>query len=126
MGVAISSPPIAVPSSSAKVIAGKGATNYAVGLAVARIVESIRRDENRVLPISTLLQDWHGITDVCMSVPTLVNARGAGQRPAAPRRPGTLVEGAAHLAGFLIDGDVQVGIGVLQDTVTRNGKVSPR
>ena len=58
-----------------------------MGLAVARIVESIRRDENRtMLPISTLLQDWHGITDVCMSVPTLVNARGAGQRPEVPRR----------------------------------------
>ena len=73
-----------------EVIAGKGATNYAVGLAVARIVESIRRDENRVLPISTLLQDWHGITDVCMSVPTLVNARGAGQRLEVPLDDGEL------------------------------------
>ena len=72
------------------VIEGKGATNYAVGLAGARIVEAIRRDENRVLPISTLLQDWHGITDVCMSVPTLVNARGAGQRLEVPLDDGEL------------------------------------
>lgn len=63
-----------------EVIEGKGATNYAVGLAGSRIVEAIRHDENRVLPISTLLQDWHGITDVCMSVPTIVNASGAGDR----------------------------------------------
>ena len=53
-------------------------------------MESIRRDENRVLPISTLLQDWHGITDVCMSVPTLVNARGAGQRLEVPLDDGQL------------------------------------
>ena len=37
-----------------------------------------------MLPVSTLLQDWHGITDVCMSVPTIVNADGAGQRLLIP------------------------------------------
>ncbi|KAB7745476.1 L-lactate dehydrogenase [Nostocoides sp. F2B08] len=73
-----------VVNAAYEVISGKGATNYAVGLAGARIVESIRRDERRVLPISTLLQDWHGITDVCMSVPTLVGAGGAGQRLLVP------------------------------------------
>ena len=73
-----------VVNAAYEVISGKGATNYAVGLAGARIVESIRRDERRVLPISTLLQDWHGITDVCMSVPTLVGADGAGQRLLVP------------------------------------------
>ncbi|MGA8048259.1 MAG: L-lactate dehydrogenase [Dermatophilaceae bacterium] len=73
-----------VVNAAYEVISGKGATNYAVGLAGARIVESIRRDERRVLPISTLLQDWHGITDVCMSVPTLVGAAGAGQRLLVP------------------------------------------
>jgi L-lactate dehydrogenase len=73
-----------VVNAAYEVIEGKGATNYAVGLAGARIVESIRRDERRVLPVSTLLQDWHGITDVCMSVPTLVGAEGAGQRLLVP------------------------------------------
>ena len=34
-----------VVNAAYEVIAGKGATNYAVGLAVARIVESIRRDD---------------------------------------------------------------------------------
>ena len=67
-----------------EVIAGKGATSYAIGLAATRIVEAIRRDENRVLPSSTLLQDWHGITDVCMSVPTIINAGGAGNRLRVP------------------------------------------
>jgi L-lactate dehydrogenase len=73
-----------VVNAAYEVISGKGATNYAVGLAGARIVESIRHDENRILPISTLIQDWHGITDVCMSVPTIVSAAGAGQRLLVP------------------------------------------
>ena len=98
-----------VVNAAYEVISGKGATNYAVGLAGARIVESIRSDENRVLPVSTLLQDWHGITDVCMSVPTIVNACGAGQRlliPVDDDELGRLQESAAairaqaHRLGF--------------------------
>ncbi len=73
-----------VVNAAYQVIEGKGATNYAVGLAGARIIESIRRDERRVLPVSTLLEDWHGISDVCMSVPTIVDRRGADQRLLVP------------------------------------------
>ena len=36
-----------------KIIAGKGATNYAIGLSGARIVEAVLRDEHAVLPVST-------------------------------------------------------------------------
>ena len=98
-----------VVNAAYEVISGKGATNYAVGLAGARIVESIRRDERRVLPISTLLQDWHGITDVCMSVPTLVGAGGAGQRLLVPvddeelarlRASAEAIRGQARRLGF--------------------------
>ena len=48
------------------------------------------QDADDLKVISTLLQDWHGITDVCMSVPTLVNARGAGQRLEVPLDDGEL------------------------------------
>lgn len=58
------------------IIQGKGATNYAVGLAGARVIEAILRDENGVLPVSSLLDDVHGISDVCLSLPTLVNKNG--------------------------------------------------
>jgi L-lactate dehydrogenase len=30
------------------------------------------------------LDDWHGISDVCMSVPTIVDRRGADQRLLVP------------------------------------------
>ncbi len=36
------------------IIEGKGATNYAIGLAATRIVEAVLGDEHRVLPVSTV------------------------------------------------------------------------
>jgi L-lactate dehydrogenase len=60
-----------------KVIQGKGATNYAIGLSTARIVEAILGDEHAVMPVSTVLHDFHGIDGVALSVPSIVSARGA-------------------------------------------------
>lgn len=60
-----------------KVIQGKGATNYAIGLSSARIVEAILHDEHAVMPISTVLHDFHGIDGVALSVPSIVSATGA-------------------------------------------------
>lgn len=58
------------------VIQGKGATNYAVGLAVTNILESIIYDERRVLPVSGHLRGFRGMDDVCLSVPRIVNCKG--------------------------------------------------
>ncbi len=65
-----------VVNAAYEIIAGKGATWYAIGLAVARIVEAVLRDEDRVLAVSSLLTDYHGISDVCLSVPSIVNRSG--------------------------------------------------
>ena len=40
------------------------------------IIEAVMRDSNRILPVSSMLHDFHGISDVCMSVPTLLNRSG--------------------------------------------------
>jgi L-lactate dehydrogenase len=68
-----------VREAAAEVIAAKGATNWAIGLAVARILEAVLRDENRVLTVSSLMQGDHGIEDVCLSIPRFVSRRGAGE-----------------------------------------------
>lgn len=68
-----------VVGSAYRIIAGKGATNYAIALAASRIIEAVVADERRILPVSSLLEDYHGISDVCLSVPTLVHAAGAGE-----------------------------------------------
>jgi L-lactate dehydrogenase len=65
-----------VKNAAYQIIQGKGATNYAIGLAATRILEAVLRDENRVLPISSLVHDFHGISDVCLSLPCIVNRSG--------------------------------------------------
>lgn len=59
-----------------KIIAGKGATNYAIGLSGARIVEAVLRDEHAVLPVSTPLDGYRGVEGVALSVPCVVGAAG--------------------------------------------------
>ncbi len=59
-----------------RIIAGKGATNFAIGVAGARILEAIERDERRVLTVSALTDGAHGLRDVCLSVPRIVDRSG--------------------------------------------------
>lgn len=65
-----------VRESAYHVIESKGATYYAVSLALERIVSAILRDENSVLTVSTLIEDVYGIKDVCLSLPCIVNGNG--------------------------------------------------
>lgn len=66
-----------VRNAAETVIRGKGATNYAIGLSSARIVEAILGDEHAVMPVSTVLRDFHGVDGVALSVPSIVSAQGA-------------------------------------------------
>lgn len=68
-----------VKDSAYKIISKKGATYYAVGLAVCRIAEAVLRNENSVLTVSTLIEDYYDINDVCLSLPNLVNEYGASK-----------------------------------------------
>jgi len=65
-----------VVSSAYEIIAGKGATSLAIGLAVSRILEAILNDEHRVLPVTSRLDDVHGLSDVCLSMPAIVGRGG--------------------------------------------------
>jgi L-lactate dehydrogenase len=58
------------------IIAGKGATNFAIGVVAARVIEAVARNERRVLPVTSYLTDWLGIGDVCMSVPAVIGRDG--------------------------------------------------
>ena len=73
-----------VVNAAYKIINGKGATNYAIAMSGVDIVEAVLRDTNRILPVSSLLDDFHGISDVCMSVPTLLNRNGVNSRLNTP------------------------------------------
>ncbi|WP_439031833.1 L-lactate dehydrogenase [Gordonia terrae] len=67
-----------------KIIEGKGATNYAIGLAATRIVEAVLDNEHRVLPVSTMASGFDGFEDVCLSMPTVVDRGGAQTRLDVP------------------------------------------
>lgn len=73
-----------VVRSAYEIIEGKGATSLAVGLAVSRILEAVLKDEKRVLPVTSLLHDVHGISDVCLSMPAIVGRGGVEAVLATP------------------------------------------
>ncbi len=62
-----------------KIIEAKGSTCYAIGQAASLIVESIVRDERRILPVSTPRVDFAGIGRTAFSYPTIVGKEGAVQ-----------------------------------------------
>lgn len=59
-----------------EVINRKGATAFAVAVALVRIVEALLRDEKTILTVSTLLNDYCGVSDTYLSVPTIVGKNG--------------------------------------------------
>jgi L-lactate dehydrogenase len=58
------------------IIERKGATYYAVAAGLLRIVEAIVRDQSTVLSASSLLTGQYGLSDVCLSLPSVINRRG--------------------------------------------------
>ncbi|NTV22990.1 MAG: L-lactate dehydrogenase [Nanoarchaeota archaeon] len=59
-----------------EIISKKGATYYAIGLAIAKIVRVILTDQETILPVSCFVEDYYGITDVCLSLPCIVGKTG--------------------------------------------------
>ena len=65
-----------VKNSAYDIIKKKGATYYAIAVAVAKIVECIAGDENSILTVSSVFDGQYGISDVALSVPTKVGGDG--------------------------------------------------
>ncbi len=59
-----------------RIIAGKGYTSFGIATAIVRICEAIVRDEQAILPVSALLTGELGISDVYVSLPCIIGARG--------------------------------------------------
>jgi L-lactate dehydrogenase len=59
-----------------EIISRKGATYFAVAAGLMRIVEAILRNQGTVLSVSSLVEDYYGISDVCLSLPTVVGRGG--------------------------------------------------
>lgn len=59
-----------------RIIEFKGSTYFAIAMGVSRLVEAILRDERTVMTVSTLLDGYCGIHDVCLSLPTVMDRGG--------------------------------------------------
>jgi L-lactate dehydrogenase len=59
-----------------QIIERKGATFYAVAAGLVRIVQAILRDQHTVLSVSSLIRDYYGISDVYLSLPTVIGRHG--------------------------------------------------
>jgi L-lactate dehydrogenase len=59
-----------------EIIHRKGATYYAVAAGLMRIVEAILRDQASVLSVSSLVTNYYGISDLCLSLPTVIDRSG--------------------------------------------------
>jgi len=66
--------------SGAEVIKKKGGAGFAVGVAIAEVIHAIRLDSGRVLPVSSVQQGAYGVSDVALSVPTVVGTAGVVAR----------------------------------------------
>jgi L-lactate dehydrogenase len=61
------------------IIERKGATYYAVAAGLLRITQSILRHQCTVLSVSSLIDDYYGISHLCFSLPTVVDRGGIQQ-----------------------------------------------
>lgn len=78
---------VQVRDAAYEIIKRKSATYYAVGLALLRILGSIVRDEHSLLTVSSRLHGEFGLTDVALSVPTIVGRAGVERVVAIPLAP---------------------------------------
>ena len=92
-----------------QIIARKGSTSYAVATGILRIVEAILRDQGTVLSISSLIDNYYGLNDVFLSLPTVVDRGGVervlrlqldDQEAAGLRRSGQMLQDLARKLGY--------------------------
>ena len=65
-----------VRKSGGKIIANKGATFYAVSVAVCKLVATVLSSCDSIVTVSSMMHGEYGIEDVCLSTLTLVGPNG--------------------------------------------------
>ena len=101
--------PEKVKNAAYEIINSKGYTNYAVALAVTRIVEAILRDENAILTVSSLFEGQYGIDNVYLAMPTIVDRSGARQIldvPISNEEKENLIKSAEILKGHIANSEL--------------------
>ena len=59
-----------------EIINRKGATFYGIALVLSDIIEAILYNQHKIMPISSLLLECHGISGVCLGMPAVLGRNG--------------------------------------------------
>lgn len=59
-----------------EIIDRKGATFYGIASTISDIVESIIFDQKKIIPVSTRLYRWNGVSGVCLGAPAVIGRNG--------------------------------------------------
>lgn len=59
-----------------EIIKKKGATYYGIAMTVSDIVEALIYDQNKILPVSSRLDSWNGVSGICLGSTAVIGARG--------------------------------------------------
>lgn len=65
-----------VRNAAYEIIERKGATYYGIAAGLMRIVQSILRNERSILTVSTYVEDYYGVSDICIGVPAVIDRTG--------------------------------------------------
>jgi L-lactate dehydrogenase len=89
-----------------RIIAGKGATYYGIGSAVAHIVDSLLHDYRAILTVSAWTWDVQGVEHVTISLPRLVGGDGilATFPPPLDRQESLSLKKSAEIVKSAIEG----------------------
>jgi L-lactate dehydrogenase len=71
-------------ASADEIIQAKGYTNFAIASGTAMVIESVVNDMHRTIPVSVRLDDYFGVSGVCLTLPCVIGAGGV-ERILRPR-----------------------------------------
>jgi L-lactate dehydrogenase len=103
----------AVRTSAYHIIGYKGATYFAVGQALLRIISAIVRNEKSVLSVSTVMEGEYGLSGVSLGVPAMVGEAGV-ERVLEMELPEDERSALARSAGILKQALAQLSLGESQ------------
>lgn len=67
-------------TAAAKIIESKGATYYAIGSVIAQLTKTILLNQRSVLPVSGIISNYYGQSDLAISVPCIIGRSGIEQQ----------------------------------------------
>jgi L-lactate dehydrogenase len=82
------------------IIARKGYTNTAIGVAIVRLVAAILDDQRSVLPVSRRLKGEYGLAGICLSMPSVIGRQGV-EGAVLPPLSATELEGLERSAAII-------------------------